>query len=111
MKEYSLQSVLGRLKSLADPEALEGMAHFGITTRKAYGISVPILRKLAREIGRDHALAQKLWSSGVLEARIIASLIDEPGLVTKEQMDRWAKDFDNWAICDACCSNLFDKTG
>ena len=86
------------------------MARFGITSKKAYGISVPIIRKLAKEIGQEHILAQKLWSSGILEARIIGALIDDPALVSEGQMDRWATDFDNRAICDACCGNLFDKT-
>src|SRR4029078_9752688 len=33
----------------------------------------------------------------------------EPGRVTPEQMDRWCADFDNWAICDTVCFNLFDR--
>ena len=55
-------------------------------------------------------LAEQLWSSGVHEARILASMVDEPRLVTEEQMERWAADFDSWDVCDQCCGNLFDKT-
>lgn len=72
-------------------------------------MSVPNLRKIAKEAGRDHALAGKLWSSGIHEARILASMVDEPERVTKKQVNAWIKDFDSWDVCDQCCMNLFDK--
>ncbi|MBU2607687.1 MAG: DNA alkylation repair protein [Chloroflexi bacterium] len=102
--------ILKKLKALSDPKAVEGMARFGINPENTYGVSVPNLRKLAREAGKDHALAQQLWASGIHEARVMASMIDKPALVTEEQMESWVKDFDSWDICDQCCSNLFDKT-
>ncbi len=87
------------------------MARFGISTPlEVLGIPTPVLQRIARQIGRDHALALGLWQSGVLEAQCVAALIDDPKLVTEEQMEQWASDFDNWAICDNCCGRLFDKT-
>ncbi len=86
------------------------MARFGINPENTYGIGIPDLRKLAREIGVDHALSLQLWESSVHEARILASMIDDPGLVTQTQMDSWVKDFDSWDVCDQCCANLFDRT-
>ena len=86
------------------------MARFGINPKNTYGVSIPVLRKMAKELGRDHSLALKLWESGIHEARILAALIDLPEKATGSQMDRWADDFDSWDVCDACCSNLFDKT-
>jgi 3-methyladenine DNA glycosylase AlkD len=86
------------------------MARFGIVSRKVFGVGAAPLRSMAKQIGKNHTLAGQLWKSGYLEARILASLIDEPAKVTPAQMDRWVKDFDNWAVCDACCGVLFDKT-
>ena len=86
------------------------MARFGINPENTYGVSIPNLRKIARETGEDHALAQQLWASGIHEARILASFIDKPETVTEAQMESWVKDFDSWDVCDQCCSNLFDKT-
>lgn len=86
------------------------MARFGINRHKALGISIPTLRAMAKRIGRDHALARQLWASGIHEARILASIIDEPDKVTSRQMERWVRDFDSWDVCDQCCGNLFDKT-
>ena len=103
-------AIIQKIRSLADPEAVKGMARFGINTGTAYGVSLPNLRKMARETGKDHALAQRLWSSGLHEARILASLIDKPEKVTGAQMENWVKDFDSWDVCDLCCSNLFDRT-
>ena len=102
--------ILAKLKSLENPDNRAGMARYGINTRKAYGVPIPVLRKLAREIGRDRSLAADLWKSGVHEARMLACFIDDPVKVTEKQMDEWVKDFDSWDICDQVCSNLFDRT-
>jgi 3-methyladenine DNA glycosylase AlkD len=102
--------VVARLRSLAQPGNLEGMKRFGIPTEHALGISLPTLRRLAKEIGRDHSLAGELWASGIHEARILATLMDEPKLVTDRQMEAWVLDFASWDLCDQCCSNLFDRT-
>lgn len=102
--------ILRRLRSLGSRRNREGMARFGITSKKVFGVGATPLRTLAKRIGKNNALAGQLWKSGYLEARILASLIDDPAKVTPAQMDRWVKDFDNWAVCDACCGVLFDKT-
>ena len=102
--------LIKRLRSLSDPKTVEGMARFGINPENTYGVSIPNLRKMAREIAVDHALAQQLWASKIHEARILASMIDDPKMVTEEQMEGWVKDFDSWDICDQCCMNLFEST-
>jgi 3-methyladenine DNA glycosylase AlkD len=102
--------VLDILKNLSDPRNVEGMARFGIKPAVAYGVPKPALRRLAKDLGRDHDLARQLWDSGVHDARVLASMIDNPARVSKAQMDAWAGDFDNWDICDQCCLNLFWKT-
>jgi 3-methyladenine DNA glycosylase AlkD len=102
--------ILEQLKSLANAENVAGMARFGINPENSYGISIPTLRKIAKQTGRDHQIAQELWESGMHEARILACFIDDPRQVSEIQMDRWAADFDSWDVCDQCCSNLFDRT-
>ncbi len=103
--------VLEHLKALAHPEAVAGMARFGITPGSAvYGIGMPDLRKLARLVGKNQALAENLWLSGVHEARILASLVAVPKQMTSADLDRWAEAFDSWDVCDQCCINLFAKS-
>ena len=102
--------VIQKIKSLADPEAVKGMARFGINPENTYGVSIPNLRKIALEVGKDHELGQQLWASGIHEARMLACYISQSEKVTEAQMESWVKDFDSWDICDQCCSNLFDKT-
>jgi len=104
------RQVLSRLKKLGDRKNVEGMARYGINPENTYGVPVPKLREIAREIGRDHALALELWETGIHEARIVAPLIDDPSCVTERQMERWVLDFDSWDIVDQCCNNLFRKT-
>jgi 3-methyladenine DNA glycosylase AlkD len=96
---------------MADPRALEGLARFGITTNRALGgISLPSLRAMAKRLGKDHALAEGLWASGIHEARILAAMLDDPAAVTEEQMEAWASDFDSWDVVDGICGGLFDRT-
>jgi 3-methyladenine DNA glycosylase AlkD len=104
------KEILRQLKAQRNPKNVAGMARFGINPRHAYGISIPTLRGIARQAGKDHRLAQELWDSCIHEARILAALVDLPAQVTKAQMERWVKDFDSWDVCDQVCSNLFDKT-
>jgi len=108
--EVEATSVLNRLRSLADADTVKGMASFGINTKNALGVSMTAIRKLAGEIGREHELAIQLWRTGIHEARILAALVDDPGQVTEDQMERWVKDFDSWDVCDQVCGSLFDRT-
>ncbi|APH38239.1 DNA alkylation repair protein [Methanohalophilus halophilus] len=103
-------TILEKLYENANPTAVDGMKNYGITPSEALGISIPILRSIAKEIGTNHELALELWNIDLRETRILASMMDEPSKVTTEQMDRWARDFDYWEICDQCCMNLFEKT-
>lgn len=88
----------------------DGMARYGIVAKNVFGVSVEQVRALAKQLGRDHALTDPLWATGWYEARILCAFVGDPQQLTATQMDRWAKDFDNWAICDALCFHLFDRS-
>lgn len=88
----------------------DGMARYAIVADKVFGVSVADIRQLAKRLGRDHELAAALWETGWYEARMLTAFVDDPTLVTPAQMDRWAREFDNWAICDTLCFHLFDRT-
>jgi len=104
------ENILKKLKSMSNPEAVKGMARYGINPKNNLGVSISKLRPIAKEIGKDHDLALKLWSSGIHDARLLACFIEDPVKITGEQMDSWAKDFDSWDVCDQACTSLFDLT-
>jgi len=106
----SVEEIVEILKEKSKPDNLAGMKRFGINTSKALGIPIPELRKLAKVIKKDHELALGLWETSFHEARILASMIDDPALVTREQLDNWVQDFYSWDLCDQVCGNLFDRT-
>ena len=110
MNRNTVEEVLARLKALGNPKNVEGMARYGITAKKVLGIPAPLLRDVAKQIGKDHRLGGALWKKEILEARVLAAFIDEPERVTPAQMDAWVKDFDSWALCDGVCLHLFVKT-
>ena len=105
-----LNAILNYLKSAANPENVRGMAKFGINPENTFGIPVPVLRGLAKQYRKNHALAQELWSSGYHEACLMAAFVDDPKQVTEAQMESWVRDFNSWDVCDQVCSNLFDRT-
>jgi 3-methyladenine DNA glycosylase AlkD len=98
---------LRELQRLADTKVRAKMAYFGVHVPKAYGISAPVLHGLAGQIGKDHHLARKLWTTGIHEATILATLIGEPGKVTASEMDRWVRGFNSWDVVDAACCYLY----
>jgi len=102
--------VLAVLREHASDETLAQMGpRYGIHAEESLGVPMAAMKRIARDLGRDHALAAELWATAIYEARIVAALVDEPELVTLEQMDRWCADFDNWALCDTVCFSLFDR--
>jgi 3-methyladenine DNA glycosylase AlkD len=106
-EKWTCARALQELKKLGEKRNVEGMARFGIVAKQALGVAKPKMDELARRIGWDHRLALKLWGTGVHDARILAGMIDEPVRVTREQMERWVRDFDNWDVCDGTCCHLF----
>jgi 3-methyladenine DNA glycosylase AlkD len=103
------QPALDWLHSHASRATLDGMARYAIPSGHALGVTMADMKVLAKQLGRDHALAAALWDTGIYEARMVACMVEEPAQVTAAQMERWCKDFDNWAICDTVCFNLFDR--
>lgn len=106
----TVPAILASLRRRGSKKNRDGMARYAIVAPRVFGVSVGTLRLMAKRIGRHHDLALALWKSGWYEARMLATLVDDPARVTPAQMDRWIKDFDNWAICDTACFHLFDKT-
>lgn len=105
-----VDAVAASLKRLATKRTLDGMSRYAIPSDNAFGVAVGDIRKLAKELGRNHELAAALWETEYYEARMLACFLDEPASVTPAQMDRWCRDFDSWAICDTACFHLFDRT-
>jgi len=107
--DYKVSEIIRRLESLSNPGAIEGMARYGINPDKNLGVSIPDLRQVARETGKNHKLANELWATGIHDARILAGMIGQPDKVTEKQMEQWVGDFDSWDVCDEVCMNLFEK--
>lgn len=109
--------IIDQLKKQANPNNVAGMARFGISSRNTLGVSVTNLRKIAKEIKKEtknketlHKTAHKLWESEIHEARILATILDVPELVSEDQADRWVRDVESWDVGDGLCLNLIDKT-
>ena len=105
----SVSQILKTLRGWGSAENIAGMARFGIAVHAAYGVSMEPIRRLAKEIGRDHDLALQLWTTGNREARILAALVADPKQLTKAQMNAWVRTFNSWEVCDNAAIHLFRK--
>lgn len=108
---WTVPRALAILRRHGSRRNVEGMAHFGIVSKDVYGVSKPILDKVAREIGKNHKLGMQLWDTGNHDARLLGVLISESPRVTSTQMEAWVKTFDNWDVCDGACCHLFAAAG
>ncbi|MCC6589376.1 MAG: DNA alkylation repair protein [Bryobacterales bacterium] len=109
-KTASLSEIMEFLERAGGPQNVAGMARYGIRPAKAYGVPSPVLRQLARSLGKNTALATRLWDTGVHDARFLGALVANPKDITSEELDRWAHMFDSWALCDSTCIQLIRKT-
>jgi 3-methyladenine DNA glycosylase AlkD len=105
-----VEFALAWLKGRSTRATRDGMARYAIPSDHAYGVAMKDIKALGRMLGRNQRLAVALWETGVYEARMLASFVGDPERLTAAQMERWCKDFDNWAFCDAMSFNLFDRT-
>jgi len=107
----SYEEIIKKLNSLKNPKNAAGMARFGIRPKtKVLGVNIPKLREIAKQVGKSHELALKLFDSKIHEARILAGFIEEPENITEKQFEKWVKTFDSWDVVDQVCSNCLDKT-
>ncbi|MGH7726258.1 MAG: DNA alkylation repair protein [Candidatus Eiseniibacteriota bacterium] len=104
------QEIVAELKRLSSKKARDGMARYAIPSDHAFGVPMSTMQQVARRAGHDQELAEALWKTGWYEARTVAAFVAEPEKLTPAQMDRWCRDFDNWAICDTVCFKLFDRS-
>lgn len=97
---------MAKLKSLGRPDQLDGMARFGIAGPGRLGVSMPDIRKLAKEIRKNHEISLKLWDTKIPDAMILAAIADDPARITKEQAQSWVIDLNSWDTCDQLCMTL-----
>jgi len=108
--DAEVERIVAALRRKGTQASRDGLARFAIPSARAFGVSMKDVQALAKQVGRDHALALALWETGWHEVRALCAYVDDPALVTPAQMDRWCRDFDNWAVCDTLCFALFDRT-
>lgn len=95
-----LAAILAELVRNGSEANRTGMARYGVNVERAYGVKIPVLRAMAKRLGRDQDLAEALWATGRHEARILAGYIGEPHKLTRAGVDAWVADFDSWDLCD-----------
>lgn len=101
--------ILNHLKSISSEDHYNKLKQFGINQEQAFGVKIPDIRNVAKTIGKNHFLAQELLQTNNHEARILAALIDDPKVLTQEQVMTYINGFNSWDVCDQTC-DLIRKT-
>lgn len=107
--ERIFQEIFSKIKPLQNGEVVNSMQKRGVDYKINFGVSIPLLREMASNYERDHLLALKLWNKQWRETMILATLLEEPGEVTENQIDFWVKSFQSVEIAEQAAMNLFSK--
>jgi len=99
-QKRKVDGILARLRSMADPKLLKQEKRLGIDVSQGLGISIWDLRKVAKELGKDQALAEALWQTGIREARLLAGYVADPATISEPTIEAWVADFNSWDIVD-----------
>ena len=98
--------IIQEFERLSDVDFAENMKKFGIRYVRSYGLRLPQIRKVARQCGKNHDFALKLWNHGYHETYLLATLVEESEKVDSEQLDDWVSTFYSWDLVDQACINL-----
>jgi len=96
--------VIALLKKNKNERGIANWRKMGESKLKSYGIGLTQLRKLAKQVGKDHDLALNLWDSDVYDAKVIGLLIDEPKKMTRKQAESQVKDAKIGLLAHIYCS-------
>jgi len=106
--------VLALLKDNRNERGIVNWKKLGTKTGKlkSFGIGLTQLRKLAKQVGRDHKLAQKLWKSDIYDAKVIGLLIDNPKQLSRDQVEEQVKGLHSGMLAHlfASCGATLSKT-
>lgn len=98
--------IIQEFERLSDVDFAQNMKKFGIRYVKSYGLRLPQIRKVAKQCGKNHDLALKLWNHGYHETYLMATLVEESEKVSSKQLNDWVNTFYSWDLVDQACINL-----
>lgn len=106
MIEMEFDQIIREFEKLSDVDFAENMKKFGIRYVQSYGLRLPQIRKVAKQCGKNHDLALKLWNHGYHETYLMATLVEESEKVSSKQLNDWVSTFYSWDLVDQACINL-----
>lgn len=101
--------ILSGLKALSLEKYKVNVVKLGIPEACSIGVSTGDVRKLAKTVGKDNALAHDLWNTGYHEARLLAVLIVDKKQFSLQEAEAFMHDVISWDLCDHLCKNLLIK--
>ena len=106
MIEMEFDQIIREFERLSDVDFAQNMKKFGIRYVKSYGLRLPQIRKVAKQCGKNHDLALKLWDHGYHETYLMATLVEASEKVSSKQLYDWVNTFYSWDLVDQACINL-----
>ena len=95
----TLNETLKQLKALGNEKVRAQNAKSG-AGKDQFGVALGDIRKLAKKIKTDHALALKLWETGNVDAQFLAALVIEPKKLSANEMDQMVRSISFVRVAD-----------
>ena len=104
----SLPQVMATLEAMGTEQTRRTYLRHGVG-EPLFGVRFGDLRPLAKRLGRDHDLARELWATGNADARLLACMVADPGLVSEAELDDWLSAMDSYVLVDVFVAELAAK--
>lgn len=102
-----LKQIKGRFRLMMNGMASQSMREKGLGYSINWGVSLPTLKTLAEEYGKDYELAIELWKENIRECKILATLIMPPADMLPDLACLWVSLVPNQEIAAMVSFNLF----
>lgn len=105
--EEQVKDIKRSFRQMMDGQVAQSMRDKGMDYHLNWGATLPRLREMADEIGKNYDLAIALWKENVRESKILATMIMPADQILPEVVDIWMEQTDNLEIAEQASFNLY----
>lgn len=104
-----LRHIRTRLRLSMNGVVASSMREKGLNYKLNFGVSLPKIKEIAKEMTPSTKLAEALWAQDVREMKILATLLQPVQEFPQEQAERWANQIPTGEIAEQYAMNLLPQ--
>ena len=105
--QQRVKEIKQSFRQLMDGKTAQSMRDKGVEYKLNWGASIPMLKDMAVEIGKDYELAIELWKADVRECKILATMVMPAEKMLPEVVDIWMEQTTSQEIAEQAAFNLY----